>query len=79
MNWDDVLDGCDYEVAKREISDMFRMAEREAEQQGGHYYYPPELIAALDSFIQSPNKVTATCLLEHPEDNDGVGQTESLD
>ena len=57
------LSNCDLIKTRDAIADMHRLANEEAEAQGGTYYWSPEYVAAWTSFRDKPTIANAEALL----------------
>jgi hypothetical protein len=62
--WDEVLNKCDFAMARDEIADMHKMLNKQGSKEGGEYIFKNEYVAALQSFRDNPNKETARALLK---------------
>ena len=62
--WQTKLDGCDFVMARDDVSDSLVTLRKEGEQTGGQYYISPEFSSALKAFYANPVFETAVALLE---------------
>jgi hypothetical protein len=62
-DWKDVLQTCDFELAKTEILRVLANADREAAARGGKYCYRQEFVQGLEAFAQLPCYKTAVALI----------------
>jgi hypothetical protein len=56
---DPIPHDCDFELARHEISQLWRLAEQDASRHGGHYYVLPSVISAWEAYAKSPTLSTA--------------------
>lgn len=55
-----LAEGCDFQLVADELRDILRMEECAAEKRGSHnYFYPAELIAAVNAFLEAPSRTAA--------------------
>lgn len=50
---------CDFQLVADELRDMLRMRKCEVQKRGGHFFYSPELIAAINAFLEEPSQASA--------------------
>lgn len=60
---DDIPEGCDFLLAKREIESFLQMVQREAEADGNTAMLRAEAVAAWQEYSATPNRATATALV----------------
>jgi len=64
VRWAAVTNGCDFNLAKREIAHCFAIMKDEGEHQGKQYYIREDLAQAWQAFVDKPVATTAAELLE---------------
>ena len=60
---DAILGASDLLMARDEIADMHQMTNKQAEREGGAYYYSPEYAAAWQTFRANPTAENARALV----------------
>src|SRR5262245_11308051 len=64
---------CDFELARDELVNVFRLANRDAEAEGGSVYYKEEFVAGWYAFARNPcRKTAAKWLSDVPESRSAI-------
>jgi hypothetical protein len=62
--WRDVLNKCDYGLAREEVARITAMAQQKSRGDGGELLFHPELASTLTAFLDKPCEKTAIALLD---------------
>ncbi len=70
-----IPDGCDFQMARAELADFFRIANEDAAKKGARVAYKQEFVARWERFAANPCKETAAAWLTEAKDYESLLMT----